>query len=70
MSITKKIDLYNHAFPIAWCLIESAQDDRRRQELSLRLSEIIHSLIKEGLDDPRAIAEAAVAALKNQSSGI
>jgi hypothetical protein len=64
MRIKDMIDLFNHAFPLAWCQITPPRDPTASSELSSRLAEIIRSYINAGLDDAQAIADAAVATLK------
>ena len=64
MRIKDKIDLFNRAFPLAWCQITPPRDPTASWELSERLAGIIKTSINAGIDDAQAIADAAVAALK------
>jgi hypothetical protein len=63
MRITDKIDLFNRAFPLAWCQITPPADPRVSSELSVRLAEIIRSQINAGIEDAQTIADAAVSQL-------
>jgi hypothetical protein len=64
MRIKNKIDLFNRAFPLAWCQIIPPNNPTARWELSERIAGIIRASINAGLDDAQAIADAAVASLK------
>jgi hypothetical protein len=64
MRITEKVELFNRAFPLAWRQITPPQNEEKARELSIRLADIIRASINAGLDDPQAIADAAVALLK------
>jgi len=64
MRIKDKIDLFNRAFPLAWCQITPPKDQTLSWELSTRLADTIRNLINAGIDDPQAIADAAAASLK------
>jgi hypothetical protein len=64
MRIKDKIDLFNRAFPLAWCQITPPKNPTASWELSERIAAIIRASINAGLDDAQAIADAAVASLK------
>jgi hypothetical protein len=64
MRIKSKIDIFNRAFPLAWCQITPPTDQTASWELSARLAEIIRTSINAGIEDPQAIADAAVASLR------
>jgi len=64
MRIKDKIDLFNRAFPLAWCQLAPPKDPMLRWELSERLAGIIKASINAGLEDAQAIADEAVAALQ------
>lgn len=64
MRIKNKIDIFNRAFPLAWCQLTPLKDPIASWELSERLAGIIRASINAGLDDAQAIADAAVANLK------
>jgi hypothetical protein len=64
MRIKDKVDLFNRAFPLAWCQITPPRDPTASWELSERLAGIIKASINAGHDDAQSIADAAVAVLK------
>ncbi len=64
MRITQRIDLFNRAFPMAWCQLTVPSDPTLSQELSERLAGIVKAAISAGVKDPQVIADAAVASLK------
>lgn len=64
MRIKDKIDLFNRAFPLAWCQLTPPRDPTLSSELSERLAGIIKASINAGLDHAQAIADAAVAMIK------
>jgi hypothetical protein len=66
MRIKDSVDLFNRAFPLAWCQITPPTDPTASWELSERLAAIIRSSIHAGIDDVRAIADAAVAAVSKR----
>lgn len=63
MRITGKIDVFNCAFPLAWCQITSPADARASSELSVRLAGLICRLINAGIEEAQMIADADVAQL-------
>jgi hypothetical protein len=64
MRITQKIELFNRAFAMAWCRLTPPKEPTLSWELSERLAGIIKASINAGLDDPQAIADAAVGVLQ------
>jgi hypothetical protein len=64
MRIKDKVDLFNRAFPLAWCQLTPPKDPTASWELSERLAGTIKTSINAGIDDAQAIADAAVATLK------
>jgi hypothetical protein len=64
--IQKSIRLFNEALPLALAKLDDISiEDRRR--ISSRLSEVVRTSIRAGLEDPAAIATAAVEAFKSSA---
>lgn len=64
MRIKENIELFNRAFPMAWCQLTPPQDPTLSWELSERVAALVKASINAGIDDAQAIAEAVVAQLK------
>lgn len=64
MRIKQRIELFNRAFPLAWCQLTLPRDPTLNWELSERLAGVIKASINAGLDDAQAIADAAVEMLR------
>jgi hypothetical protein len=65
MRIREKVELFNQAFALAWCQIPAPANVTQGLELSEQLAGIVRTSINAGLDDAQAIADAAIASLKN-----
>ena len=64
MRIRDKDDLFNRAFPLAWCRLTPPRDPTLSWEISERRAGIIRASINAGLEDAQAIADAALVALE------
>jgi hypothetical protein len=61
--IQKSIRLFNEALPKAWAKLEGVSLEERAR-VGARLSEVVRTSVKAGLEDADAIATAVVEVLK------
>jgi hypothetical protein len=66
--IRKSVQLFNEALPLAWSKMEGVPLDQRVL-VGRRLSELVRSSIRAGLEDPAAIVEAVLKQMKPADRG-
>jgi hypothetical protein len=64
MRIKQRVELFNRAFPMAWCQLTPPRDPTLSWELSERVGALVKASINAGIDNAQAIADAVVAKLK------
>jgi hypothetical protein len=66
--IQKSIRLFNEALPLAWAKLEGLSANELRR-VGARLSELVRTSVRAGLEDPASIAAAAVEAALHPTGG-